>query len=48
MIRKQARDHDVILLHDPELLAAVAGLRRRRGPVVVWDVHEDTAAAASP
>jgi glycosyltransferase involved in cell wall biosynthesis len=47
MIRKQARDHDVILLHDPELLAAVAGLRRRRGPVVVWDVHEDTAAALS-
>jgi glycosyltransferase involved in cell wall biosynthesis len=47
MIRKQAKDHDVILLHDPELLAAVAGLRRRRGPVVVWDVHEDTAAALS-
>jgi hypothetical protein len=32
MIRKQARDHDVVLLHDPELLAAVAGLRRRKGP----------------
>ena len=47
MIRKQARDHDVVLLHDPELLAAVAGLRRRKGPVVVWDVHEDTAAALS-
>ena len=47
MIRKQAREHDVVLLHDPELLAAVAGLRRRKGPVVVWDVHEDTAAALS-
>src|SRR4051794_40627154 len=39
MLREQAPQHDVVLLHDPELLAAVAGLRRRRGPVVVWDVH---------
>ncbi|UER55665.1 glycosyltransferase [Kineosporiaceae bacterium SCSIO 59966] len=42
------RDADVVLLHDPELLLAVAGRRRRRwrdGPAVVWDVHEDTAAA---
>lgn len=36
---------DVVLLHDPELLLAVAARRRRRGPAVVWDVHEDTAAA---
>ncbi|MEU3415833.1 MULTISPECIES: glycosyltransferase family 4 protein [unclassified Streptomyces] len=41
---------DVILLHDPELLLALPGtLRRLRRagavPVVVWDVHEDTAAA---
>src|ERR687894_510788 len=27
MIREQAPLHDVVLLHDPELLAAVAGLR---------------------
>lgn len=33
---------DLILLHDPELLLAVG---RRRQVAVVWDVHEDTAAA---
>lgn len=37
---------DVILLHDPDLLLAVAGLGRRVAPIV-WDVHEDTAAALS-
>jgi glycosyltransferase involved in cell wall biosynthesis len=45
---------DLVLLHDPELLLALPrGLRRggtgdgddRTHPVVVWDVHEDTAAA---
>lgn len=42
---------DVVLLHDPELLLALPGLRRGwragggPGPAVVWDVHEDTAAA---
>jgi glycosyltransferase involved in cell wall biosynthesis len=35
---------DVVLLHDPELLLALPGLRLRR---VVWDVHEDTAAAVA-
>lgn len=34
---------DVVLLHDPELLTAVPRAARRR--TVVWDVHEDTAAA---
>lgn len=34
--------HDVVLIHDPELLAATVGLRL---PPVVWDVHEDTPAA---
>jgi glycosyltransferase involved in cell wall biosynthesis len=34
----------VVLLHDPELLAAALGLRL---PPVVWDVHEDTAAAVT-
>jgi glycosyltransferase involved in cell wall biosynthesis len=37
--------HDLVLLHDLDLLAAVAGRIRRRLPPVVWDVHEDTAAA---
>lgn len=40
----QAADHDVVLLHDPELLL-VAGAAGRTP--VVWDVHEDTAAAVS-
>ncbi|MCU1429898.1 MAG: hypothetical protein JWL83_3898 [Actinomycetia bacterium] len=32
---------DVVVLHDPELVAATVFLRR---PPTVWDVHEDTAA----
>ncbi len=35
---------DLVLVHDPELLAAASGLRL---PPVVWDVHEDTAGAVS-
>ena len=42
LIRAEAGAHDVVLVHDPDLLPALAGLR---GPVRVWDVHEDTAAA---
>lgn len=42
-LRDRAAAHDVVLLHDPELLVAAAGLRT--GTPVVWDVHEDTAAA---
>ncbi len=41
-VRSLAPDHDVVLLHSPEALATIAGLRH---PCVVWDVHEDTAAA---
>src|SRR5690625_1568264 len=37
---------DVVLVHDPELTLAAAGLGRRV-PTLVWDVHEDTAAALS-
>jgi glycosyltransferase involved in cell wall biosynthesis len=36
---------DLVLLHDPELLLSVWGLRGL--PPVVWDVHEDTAAAVT-
>ena len=43
LIARHAADHDLVVLHDPELLAAVAGLRGL--PPVVWDVHEDTAAS---
>jgi glycosyltransferase involved in cell wall biosynthesis len=38
----EAADHDLILLHDPELLLAVRGIAGRH-PVVL-DVHEDLAA----
>ncbi|WP_019629117.1 glycosyltransferase [Actinomadura atramentaria] len=34
---------DIVLLHDPELLVGLPRAVRRR--TVVWDVHEDTAAA---
>lgn len=44
VLRREGPRHDVVLVHDPELLPAVEGLE---GPVVVWDVHEDTAASLS-
>lgn len=43
-LRRLAGDHDVVIIHDPELLLAAAGLR---DCAVVWDVHEDTAAAVT-
>src|SRR5690606_20317728 len=43
LLREQADRHDVVLLHDPELLLATVALRL--STPVVWDVHEDTAAA---
>jgi glycosyltransferase involved in cell wall biosynthesis len=42
MLRRERGRHDVVLIHDPELLAAAFGLKV---PHLVWDVHEDTAAA---
>ena len=45
VLRREARRHDIVLIHDPELLLAIIGLRGL--PPVVWDVHEDTAAAIS-
>ncbi len=42
LLRQRGPAYDVVLLHDPELVVAAAGLRL---PPVVWDVHEDTAAA---
>ncbi len=41
-IRARGPRHDVVLLHDPELLLAVVG-RIRQLPPIVLDVHEDTA-----
>jgi glycosyltransferase involved in cell wall biosynthesis len=42
VLATEGHRHDVVLLHDPELLLVVAGLVRRLPPVV-FDVHEDTA-----
>lgn len=42
LLRREGPSHDVVLLHDPELLLAVVGLPLHN---VVWDVHEDPAAA---
>lgn len=42
VLRDQGPAHDLVLLHDPELVLASLGLGLRN---VVWDVHEDTAAA---
>jgi glycosyltransferase involved in cell wall biosynthesis len=54
-LTRHGRYADVVLLHDPELLLALPHDLRRAAheygdqaqahPVVVWDVHEDTAAA---
>lgn len=43
LIATLEREADLVLVHDLDLLAAVAG--RRRAAPVVWDVHEDTAGA---
>lgn len=46
MLAREGPRHDVVVMHDPELLAAAAGAAMAlRHSVVVWDVHEDTAAA---
>lgn len=41
-VRQLAPEHDVVLVHDPELLPATAGLRVDH---LVWDVHEDPGGA---
>lgn len=43
LLRRAAATHDVVVLHDPELVLAAFAARSRG--VVVLDVHEDTAAA---
>jgi glycosyltransferase involved in cell wall biosynthesis len=43
-LRDQAPSHDIVVLHDPDLLLALVGCRKGATPTV-WDVHEDTAAA---
>ncbi len=41
-VKNLGATHDLVLLHDPDLLLAVRG---QKLPPVVWDVHEDTMAA---
>lgn len=43
LVRRLAPRLDLVLLHDPELVVATAGLGDR--VPLVWDVHEDTVAA---
>lgn len=43
VLRRERDRHDLVLLHDPELLLALPG--RTPSTPVVWDVHEDTANA---
>ena len=43
LLAARGQGHDVVLLHDPELVLAAHRLDEL--PAVVWDVHEDTAAA---
>jgi glycosyltransferase involved in cell wall biosynthesis len=42
LLRQHAADYDIILMHDPELVLAASSVTH---PGLVWDVHEDTAAA---
>ena len=42
LMRALAQDHDLVLVHDPELVLAAAGLGMKN---LIWDVHEDPAAA---
>jgi len=44
LLSARGPQHDAVLLHDPELILAT---HRLDLPAVVWDVHEDTAAAVS-
>jgi glycosyltransferase involved in cell wall biosynthesis len=44
VLTAQAHLHDVVLIHDLELLTTLPGLEL---PPVVWDVHEDAAASMS-
>ncbi|MGA2825260.1 MAG: glycosyltransferase family 4 protein [Streptosporangiaceae bacterium] len=42
-LARYAPGADLVLIHDPELLLVLPLIRHR--PPVIWDVHEDTAAA---
>ncbi len=43
LLARDGSRHDIVLLHDPDLLLSLRG--RRPDVPIVWDVHEDTSAA---
>ena len=45
LLRDRGPAHDLIVVHDPDLVLAVLLAGVRRLPPVVWDVHEDVAAS---
>jgi glycosyltransferase involved in cell wall biosynthesis len=45
LLRSETDRHELVLVHDPELLLAVRLAGVGRLPPIVWDVHEDTAVA---
>ncbi len=45
LLRREGKNFDIVVLHDPELLLAVRFAGSVTLPAVVWDVHEDTAVA---
>lgn len=44
-LSQAAAEHDVVLVHDPELVPALIRARRSGGAHLIWDVHEDNPAA---
>jgi glycosyltransferase involved in cell wall biosynthesis len=42
ILRREAEHHDAIIVHSPELLIALIGIKH---PCLVWDVHEDVPAS---
>ena len=46
-LRQAVKEHDVVIVHDPELVPALIRQRRRSTARLIWDVHEDNPAAVS-
>lgn len=45
LLRRRGAEHDLIVVHDPDLVLAVLLAGVGRLPPVVWDVHEDVVAS---
>lgn len=45
LLRRRGGEHDLVVVHDPDLVVAVLLVGVRRLPPVVWDVHEDVVAS---